>query len=163
MLDAALHLYLDAHARGLAVESRLVLVQAALEGIADNWPHPTLRSESDASTLNGAAARRIGAVGLSLGLDLSVPSTLTNLAILPNPKADSSVFEKMTWVRNSVAHLNNFTRLSNVSTGAKYEASQFAFWVLELAILRLLDVDGKIRNRLTASYVGESMSLPWKP
>jgi hypothetical protein len=161
-ISAALHLYLDAQEQGLAMESRLVLAQAALEGLADGWPHPPPAGTPSVAALNGEAAKRIASVGLSLGLDLEVPPVLTHLAALAKPSATSTVFEKMAWVRNSVAHLSNFPRLSGVDWRAKYEAAQFALWVLELALLRLLDADGRIRNRLTSSTQDHIEKLPWK-
>ena len=154
VVNAALDLYLDAHVGGLAMDSQLVLVQSALEGLGAGWP---LVAKTKAS-----AAQRIQAVGQSLGLAVSVPATLPHLAALAEPKAASTVFERVTWLRNSVAHLGNFDRLNAVSWKAKYDATQFLFWVLELALLRLLDADGQVLNRLTPPIDRAPVKLPWK-
>jgi hypothetical protein len=163
VINAAAHLYIDAHAPSLAIESKLVLAQAALEGLADGWPHPPLPASPPLPKFESGAAARVAQIAVSLGLPVTVPAPLRALAALPKPNANAPALDKMTWVRNSIAHLGNLPRLTGYPWRAKYEARQLAAWHLELALLRLLDASGPYLNRLTAQTHGDVERLPWRP
>ncbi|MDP1826661.1 MAG: hypothetical protein Q8L48_25545 [Archangium sp.] len=159
VLDAAFHLYIDSHVPGLAAESRLVLAQSALEGLADGWPHPPRPGSLALPTFGSGAAARVAALSLSLGLPLSVPAGLANLAALTQPTLASPALDKVAWVRNSIAHLGLLPRLTGHPSRIRYEAKQFATQHLELALLRMLDADGMFIDRLGPS--GQPRRLPW--
>lgn len=159
MLGAALNLYIDAHAPGLAVESRLVLMQAALEGMAEGWPHAPLPGST---TLAGdGAAARISQITASLAMPPLPQLTHLDALTLPPPRA--TLLDKMVWVRNSVAHLGNLPRLSAHPSLLRLEASQLAALTLELALLRMLDADGRYVNRVSADARWDTERLPWLP
>ena len=161
IIHAALGLYLDAHTPGLTSESRLILLQAALEGLATGWPFPPLPGSPAITGFNSGAARRIAEIAVSLGLPLQVPSALSELISLQHPLPNSPGLEKMAWVRNSIAHLGNYPRLAGHSNVVRYEAYQLAAWHLELALLRLLSVNGFYQNRVTIQWAGEVQQVPW--
>ncbi|REG20760.1 hypothetical protein ATI61_120116 [Archangium gephyra] len=163
IIKAAAHLYIDSHAPGLAMESKLVLTQAALEGLAAGWPYPPLHSSPSIPKFASEAAAHVAQIALSLGLPLTVPAPLQALAALPKPNANAPALEKMTWVRNSIAHLGNFPRLTAYPSQVTSEARQLAAWHLELALLRLLNASGLYLNRLTARTHGDVERLPWLP
>ena len=162
VINAASHLYLDSHVPLLATETKLIIAQAAIEGLANDWPFPMPAG----SVLPGAvtqtqAAGKIATIALSLGLNLDVPSELKELKTMPNPNPASSAPEKITWIRNSVAHLGNLPRMAGVSWESKYQALQVAEHYLELALLRLLDVKGDYLNRCKVGSIGDVELLPW--
>jgi len=126
VLGAALHLYINSHAPGLATESRLVLAQAALEGLADGWPYPPATGSPGLPTFGSGAAAGVAVISQSLRLPLSVPATLTNLAALASPSANSPALDKVAWVRNSIAHLQLLPRLAAHPSRVRYEARQGA-------------------------------------
>jgi hypothetical protein len=159
VLDAALHLYINAHAPGLATESRLVLAQAALEGLADGWPHPPLPGSSPLPTFGSGAAARVAVISQSLQLPVDVPPILTNLAALDRPAANSPALDKVAWVRNSIAHLQLLPRLAAHPSLVRFEARQFATQHLELALLRMLSAEGMYRDRLDPA--SRTQRLPW--
>lgn len=165
VIIAACDLYLDAHVSGLATESRLVLAQAALEGLADGW---TIPAGIDVATYLAAfapqsgAARRIAQIGATFGLPTQVPASLPDLVAMQQPQPGAQAWEKIAWIRNSIAHLNNFPRLVTVSGIAGHQAFEYAAWYLELALLRLLQVTGNYQNRLAGPrWAGEVEPLPW--
>lgn len=161
VVSAAAHLYNDSHAPGLAVESRLVLAQAALEGLADGWSYPPMSGSSVVPKFESGAAARVAQISASLGLPFVVPASLPALSVLTKPNASAPALDKMTWVRNSIAHLDNFPRLAAQSPSVRDEAYQLAAWYLELALLKLLGASGPYLNRLTAQTYGDEEQLPW--
>ena len=96
-------------------------------------------------------------------MGLSTLPELTHLSALPLPAADSSLVEKMVWVRNSVAHLENLPRLAAHPARVRFEAKQLAALNLELALLRMLNADGRYVNRVTATARWNTERLPWLP
>ena len=44
---------------------------------------------------------------------------------------------------------------------ASFEAWQLSLWYQELALLYLLDHQGRYRNRTTAEWVGQVEPVPW--
>jgi hypothetical protein len=164
VISAAQHLYLDAHDTTLALESRLVLAQAALEGVADGWQYPALAGSPTLPTFGSPAAERIAKVAVSVGLPVDVPKALTALAALKQPKVNAPALDKMAWVRNSVAHLGNFPRLVGQSSRMKFEAFELGGAHLELAVLRLLDAKGPYVDRLSSSPNGKlHKKFAWEP
>lgn len=166
VLNAALHLFIDSHTPGLAMESKLVLAQAALEGLAEGWPFPPWANAPAIPAPppgREPAWHKLCKIAVSLGIPLAVPASLQNLAALPDPTPAASALEKMTWIRNSVAHLGNIPRLARHSGRLRYEARQLAAWHLELALLRMLDATGVYLNRLTATHQWTTEPLPWTP
>jgi hypothetical protein len=165
VLRAALHLFVNSHAPGLASESRLILAQAALEGLADGWPFPPLPGAPivpRATDGRVTAAERIGKIAVSLGVPLSVPASLPHLASLAEPTPTATGPERMTWIRNKIAHLGNIPRLAEHPSRIRYEARQLATQYLELALLRLLEAEGKYLDRLSARMHSDVIKLPWK-
>lgn len=158
-LTAALGLYVDAHVPGMVTESRLVLLQAALEGLAEHWPFEP--PDGWVRPPARGAAGRFLRVAASLGLPLSVPSPLKNLAALPHPSESASALEKMVWVRNAIAHLGDIAVLQPHPSLVRFEAKQIAALHVELAILRALGADGEYLNRTTATHAYEAERLPW--
>jgi hypothetical protein len=164
IINAAGHLYIDAHEVNLALESRLVIAQAALEGLADGWPFKPLAGAPTLTAFSGGAAQRIASIAVAVGLPIDVPASLGALAALDHPKASSPGLEKMTWVRNSVTHLGNFLRLTGQPWQVKFEAFELAASHLELALLRLLSAEGPHRDRLSAKADGQVKNkFAWQP
>lgn len=162
IINAAIHLYLNAHAQGLALESRLVLLQSALEGLADGWPYPPLPSAPAIPKMESGAAERIARIAVSLGITLAVdPMLLPELAAFTKPSPTSPIQAKMVCIRNQIAHLNNLPKLAAYDWKLRFEAKQVAALHLELALLRLLDANGEYLNRLSARHYGDEARLPW--
>jgi hypothetical protein len=163
IIRAAAHMFLDSHTPRLALESKLVLLQAALEGLAHVWPYPPLPNASQVPPMKSGAAKRIAAIPVSLGLRLDAdPAILPELAALPSPTSSAPMLEKVAWVRNSISHLNNWNRMAPYDWKLRREAKQVAAMHLELALLRLLDASGEYLNRLNADHHGQVAGLPWK-
>lgn len=162
VIIAALGLYIDAHTATLTDESRLVIIQAALEGLASGWTfQPLPGAPALTGFKTGEASERIAHIAISLGLSLVVPQELTELIALEHPDKNSPPLTKMTWVRNSIAHLGRYPQLAKHTWEVRHEAYMLAAWHLELSLLRLLGADGLYQNRLIARRSGDVLQLPW--
>lgn len=65
--------------------------------------------------------------------------------------------------RNGFVHPNERHRniVLRADDSAAFEAWQLSLWYRELALLYLLDHQGRYRNRTTANWVGEVEPVPW--
>ncbi len=160
---AAWGMYMDSHSPSVSQESELVIAQAALEGIETGWNFPPMNNFTTAPVFNpsATAADRIWSVANSLGMAPTAPQHFVQLNALAHPTPNAPVLEKVTWVRNSIAHLGNYPRLANQHDLVVYESWLYAVWLLELALLRLLDFPGPYQNRIAVQHHVQVEPVPW--
>ncbi|MFM9959634.1 MAG: hypothetical protein ACKV2Q_00205 [Planctomycetaceae bacterium] len=165
-LTEALYFYLGACSGSveIGVDSGLILAQTALERIA--WTYCVqdrkMVSKEAFKPRGLSAANKLRLLVSSLGIPLSIPSSLPVLSAAP--KASPSIkwqdgLDAITGIRNAVVHPDPGTPLPE---GSEYEGWLLSLWYIDMILLRLCGHTGKYANRLVPQrWVGTVESVPW--
>lgn len=165
-ISSAIHWYVEANGHTGYSEGSLILAQTALELIYNWWivEEKKLIAGKDAESIS--ASNKIRLILSQLNIPYQIPSSLNDL----NSYADESQEiidgpEAIVQIRNAIVHsqIEKRKKLTSIGTMAKYQALQLSIWYIELAMLKILEYDGKYFNRCAkAVWASEAEEfVPW--
>ena len=141
------------------VDTGIVLTQTALELLSWVYVVKEQKLISAAGFNDLRSSDRLRLLCSSLGMPLSIPACLKEMAKAGKPKKWLDAMHAITEIRNSIVHPQH--KRSGKYNDVLYEAWNLGLWYLELLLLRLFGHDGKYGNRLVQKYVGEVEDVPW--
>lgn len=163
-LRTAIYWYLQANTNGrsLHIDTGIVLAQAALERLAHHYVVVDRKMVSGQGFDDLRASDQLRML-LSL---CGIPCEITNA--VPDISKKNDTFKKdrrwldgphaITDIRNSLLHPVSKKDVS----GCHFDAWKLSLWYLELSVLALCGYNGTYTNRLTATYITDSESVPWE-
>lgn len=159
-LRIATQMYVEANGAATA-ETSLFLTQAALELIAWVMFVEEQQSQDEGSFEGGRASARLRDVLDWLNVSYEIPASLETLAREAQRLGWDDGPHAITETRNALAHPRRGDRLVEADTLARIELQELALWYLELALLRLIAIEGVYAARLGSRWVGDVEALPW--
>lgn len=158
VVQVAVELYVEAQ-HGDNLETRTVHAQDALELLAWHWLVERLQFDSDRIDRKDADWR-IRKMLTELDIPIHVPDTMPvarrQWEGRDGPKAISEL-------RNAVIHPTDLAGLLAIPSDAKEQVLRLAMWYADLALLRLLDYQGRHLNRAgeLPIFNGRGEAVPW--
>lgn len=159
-LRIAIHWYTQANTRGvsLSIEAGIILAQSALERLAHHHlvADKKMISAERLDRLKTSDRLRLFFTSLSLPIEIS--------DVMPDLQRSASRFRwidaphAITDIRNELVHPVSRKQV----TDCFFDAWRLSLWYLELSILAMCGYEGTYTSRLTAEYVTDSDSVPWK-
>ena len=141
--------YNEANKRNIALESRIVLIQNALE-LLFNW---LITEKFKYVSLNDSkkisASAKIAFLLSNFQLEHKIPIELNELIKYSKVFNFESGPETFTHVRNCIVHSNSkkISQLQKLSEAAKKEAVNMGIWYVEVILLKLFEYTGEYHNR----------------
>ncbi|MBC8147245.1 MAG: hypothetical protein H8E98_04600 [Bacteroidetes bacterium] len=165
-LNTVLHWYLEANTNSGYVEGSIIMVQTGLELIY-NWliiEKKKIIIGKDSEDIQ--ASNKIRLVLSQMMIPFEIPKgfpgilkySKTNKDILDGP-------ELIVMLRNAIVHSQKDKRkkLASIPSDVRFEALHLSLWYLELAILYLLNYQGKYANRCLTEgiQIDKEQLVPW--
>lgn len=153
-------LYVEAQ-HGDNLENRLVDAQNLLEVLA--WDRLVRVCQLDPDAVDRKKAhRRIRGLLREIGAPVDIPTTLPD-ARHQWPSWDGP--KVISELRNTVVHPTDLEALLQMPATTKHDVFRLAMWYADLALLKLLDHDGRHINRTGALRIweGSGEPVPWSP
>lgn len=165
-LELAVHWYLTSLYKKSGVEASLVLIQNALELLCF-WILVEREFILDKNDKEISASSKINVLLTWAGVTNKVSPILSNLDAFSKANSLPSGPETITHIRNKIVHpdLKNRKRYKEFTLPIKHEALQLAIYYCELVLLRLLQYNGRFRDRVHRTRIddriGVDNSVPW--
>lgn len=164
-LNSAIHWYLEANVDSI-IDNSIVLTQIGLELIY-NWfvvENKKMLIGKDAENIS--AANKIRLLLSQIGLQNYVPAHFTELNSYVNENNLPDGIDAFVQIRNSLVHSQEKRRkeFSKVDPKVLYQVYEIGLWYLELAIMRVIEFNGKYCFRCSdAKWTGQNeINVPWK-
>jgi hypothetical protein len=163
-LISVIHWYVEVNDIHDFTEGPIVMAQTALELLYNWWivENKGIISTPDSDSLS--AANKIRLILSQINIDRLVPATLTHLKEF-NSKENLDAPGAVVEIRNAIVHSQEKKRekLNAITHKAKDEALQLCIWYIELALLRILNYDGKYYNRCSKerTAIEAEEYVPW--
>jgi hypothetical protein len=160
-LRSAIYWYLGAADRGtgIGVDTGIILGQTALEGLA--WTHCVVSrrmvSPNAFKPRGLSAADKFRLLATSLQIPTEIPVSLSR-PIAPRGHRWDDGLDAITSIRNSIVHGDAAHPLPD---GAEVDAWKLVLWLIEMALLRLCNYNGRYSNRLVHKWAGQTELVPW--
>jgi hypothetical protein len=104
-----------------------------------------------------SAADKFRLLVTSLGIPTAIPGSLSGL-IAPKGQRWDDGLDAITSIRNSIVHGDAAHPLPD---GAEVDAWKLVLWLIEMAVLRLCNYNGRYSNRLVHKWAGQTELVPW--
>jgi|GEM_PF-4259643 len=138
------------------VDKSIILTQTALEHLSWFWIVEEKRAFTTSEFKNDkSASEKIELLLNDLGISYGLPDHINEFDSISQKLRDGypdppNGVESITRVRNLIVHPRKAKRerLSKLTIDERYKAGQLSLLYIELILLRLLDYDGKIYNRI---------------
>jgi len=163
-LNSAVHWYLEANVDSI-IENSIVLTQIGLELIY-NWfviENKKMLIGKDAENIS--AANKIRLLLSQIGLQNYVPAHFTELNSYVNENNLPDGIDAFVQIRNSLVHSQEKRRkeFNKVDPKVIYQVYEIGLWYLELAILRVIEFNGKYSFRCSDAKwtVQNEINVPW--
>ena len=148
-LTIILKWYNEANKHNISLESRIVLIQNALE-LLFNWLITEKFNYVSSNDTKGiSASAKIGLLLSNFQLEPKIPRELNEL--IKYSKAFNFINgpDTITHVRNCIVHSNSkkISHLQKLSEPAKKEALNMGIWYVEIILLKLFEYEGEYHNR----------------
>ncbi len=162
-LVVALHWYRHCNTQSSGTEGSLVLGMAALDLLSALVVVDRCRSMPANQHDKLGVAEKLRGLLKALGVPADIPSRYASLATFARENDQRDSCGALAEFRNGLVHPNEKRRniVLRAADLASFEAWQLSLWYQELALLYLLDHQGRYRNRTTAKWVGEVEPVPW--
>jgi hypothetical protein len=165
-LTSSIHWYLESNGYTGYSEGSLIMAQTALELIYNWWIIERKKIIAGKDSENICASNKIRLLLSQLDISYLIPEAFEDLKkyaddsqeIIDGPEA-------IVQIRNAIVHSQQEKRrkLTSIGTMAKYQALQLSIWYVEMALLKILDYNGKYFNRCSkAKWASQAEEfVPW--
>ncbi|MDT7827993.1 hypothetical protein RQM65_04860 [Pricia sp. S334] len=157
-LTFAVKWYNEANMNEVSTDTRLIMAQTTLELIYNWWliEKNQLITINDANNL--AAENKIRLVLAQIGISYEIPVEFTGLILQKKKQVFKDGPNSIVYIRNSLVHsnTNKIKGVTNLPPETRGEAVILANWYIELALLKILDYNGKYQKRM-----GGVELVPW--
>lgn len=164
----AIHWYLESNAQAGAVQSSIILLQAAFELLAGTLlveDKKIITQQDFDNTKKYHAAKKLECLLSECGISLDIPGTLTHLLQAAKDLHWSNGVKALTETRNALIHANpkKRKRLLNRSFYEKMDIVNLGLWYLELILLRIFGYKGKYLSRVARKEFKDQNieTVPW--
>lgn len=159
-LRRATHMYVDANS-GMTLDTAVLMCQTVLELLS--WVHFVedegirTRAEFDKER----PSTRVRELLEWMQVDPGIPAQLTELsnAALESKWDDGP--HAITEIRNAIVHPNRRSGIGDKRLDALVDLYELSLWYVELALLRVIGLEGMYSSRLHSTRVGSVEPLPW--
>ncbi|HJM42186.1 MAG TPA: hypothetical protein QF870_02550, partial [Nitrospinota bacterium] len=138
----------NAHGSGAGVDGGLILTQAALERLTYYLGH---RGKS--------AAERVRKALTVMQINTGIRRNCQKLRALARKNGWQDGPYALTEIRNDLIHPKQ--KYGNTLSGSYYEGWNLGQWYVELMLMHLFSHNGRYGNRITQTWEGEVVSVPW--
>lgn len=158
-LTSAIHWYVEVNNNAGYIEGSIIMAQTALELIYNWWIVEDKKLIIGEDSKKLSASNKIRLLLSQLNIVSSNPESFNSLEELVGKNNVDDAPEAMVFIRNAIVHSNKNkrTRLLTIASDAKNEALQLSIWYIEMALLRILEFDGKYADRITK----KTNYVPW--
>lgn len=163
VLQTALHWYLSANAFSGGLEGAIIQAQTALELLSSAVLVEREKWLSNDGYTRISAAERIRLLIHWSGVSADIPSELVELSKLAKSENWMDSADAMTAMRNTITHptQKNRVKYARHSSAVRTETWKICLWYLELIILKILNYNGAYRSRISCTWVGHIVPIPW--
>lgn len=158
-LTSAIHWYVEINNNAGYIEGSIIMAQTALELIYNWWIIEDKKLILGRDSENISASNKIRLLLSQLNVSASIPESFNYLKELVGKDNVADAPDAIVLIRNAIVHSNHDKRkkLLEIDNDAKYEALKLSIWYIEMALLRILEFDGKYEDRCSKT----SRYVPW--
>jgi len=161
-LETVIHWYIEANSNSGFTEGSIIMAQTALELLYNWWivEDKKLIIGEDAKKMS--ASNKIRLLLSQLNISHLAPDRFTELQeLIDNDINIIDAPDAIVQIRNAIVHSQEEKRrkIIAIHPHAKHEALELSIWYIEMALLRILNYDGKYMNR--CSIENNEEYVPW--
>jgi hypothetical protein len=164
-LVSSIHWYIVSNSNVAAMEGSIILTQVALELLAWTYLVDSKRYLSVNRMRDMKAHEQIERLLHELNIPSTLPTELTCARRMARKAGKRTGPELITYVRNKIVHGRSAgrKRLETMTSLARFETREAGQLLIELALLRLMNYDGRYARRtIRKGWVGSNIrSVPW--
>ncbi|PHN93373.1 hypothetical protein CSC80_10615 [Maribacter sp. 6B07] len=141
--------YCEGNSPELSSDTRLIMAQSTLELIFNWWLVELNGLIKGSDSRNLSASNKIRLILSSCMVTKDIPSELKELTDIMKGQAINDGPESIVYVRNALvhAHEKNRDKIRKIGPYARFQALRLAIMYIDLALLKILDYDGRYKNK----------------
>lgn len=158
-LRSAIYWYVQANTSGgsPSIDAGIILAQSALERLAHHHLVVDKKMISPEGLDRLKASDRLRLLFSSLNLPVGISPATPEIQKVASRFKWVDAPHAMTDIRNELVHPASKKKVGDCF----FDAWKLSLWYLELSVLALCGYDDTYTSRLTATYVGDSETVPW--